>query len=263
MQVLSDLGLTHSQARVYYALSRSGLSKVQTISKISDVRREHVYGILLQLQDLGLVEKVIGYPSMFRALPIQDGFSLLFQCKVRKDRELQEQMMEIIRDYQKNDLEVLSQTEGNQFVLIPPKKAAIRKRKKEIEAAQTSIDCLVSFNRFGPTAFVYHQVIKEALERGVKIRLITQKPENENEIPVIIQDLTKNPSHRLRYILKHPSAMVTVYDRKEMLVTKSAKTGLGESPALWSNNSSLLAIINDFYEILWITAMETSNYRTE
>ena len=129
-------------------------------------------------------------------------------------------------------------------------------RKKEIEAVQTSIDMLVSFKRLEPTWKTYHKVTAEALERGVKFRLITEKPENENQTSKIIQDFKKYPSFKLRHIFKPPVAIVTVYDRKEVLVTTSAITDLGECPALWSNNPSLLAIINDFYEILWITAIE-------
>ncbi len=255
-QVLTDLGLTLSQARVYFALSRSGVSKAKTISKISQVAREHVYEVLQQLQDLGLVEKIIGVPSKFQARPIQEGLHLLLQRRASKTHELHGQTMEIIRSCKNNNLEMVSREEDSQFILIPRKKSAINRRKKEIEAAQISIDSLVSFKRLGPTAYTYHEVFKKALERGVKIRVITEKPENENEIPEIIQDLKKNPSFKLRYILNSPSAVVTIYDRKEMLVTTSALTGLGESPALWSNNPSLLAIVNDFYEVLWITAME-------
>ena len=75
-QVLTDLGLTHSQARIYFALSRSGASTAKTISTISRVAREHVYEVLPQLQDLGLVEKIIDVPSKFRALPIEEGLYL-------------------------------------------------------------------------------------------------------------------------------------------------------------------------------------------
>jgi sugar-specific transcriptional regulator TrmB len=256
IQILTDLGLTLSQARIYFALSKSGVSTAKTISQISQVAREHVYEVMPQLQDLGLVEKIIDVPSKFRALPIQEGLQLLLQRRARKTRELQGQTMEIIRGYKKNILEMVSREEDNQFILIPRKEAVINRRKKEIEAAQTSIDSLVSFKRLSPTLNMYHEVAKKALERGVKIRVITEKPENENEIPEIVQDLKKNPSFEFRNILNSPLAVVTIYDRKTMLVTTSPLQGLGESPALWSNNPSLIAMINDFFEILWITAME-------
>lgn len=259
-QVLADLGLTLSQARVYFTLFQSGVSTVRTISKTSKVAREHIYEVLPQLQDLGLVEKIIGIPSEFRALPIKEGLSLLFQRRKRKTHELQEQTMEIIRSCAKENFETSSREEDSQFILIPKRKAAINRRKKEIEATQKSIDSIISSKRLEPTAYTYYEVAKKALERGVKIRAITEKPENENALPEVIQDLKKNPSFKLKYILHPPSAILTIYDKKEMLVTTSPKTGLGESPALWTNNPSILAVINDFFEISWITAMATPRY---
>ena len=258
-QVLTDLGLTRSQAKVYFALSQSGASKAKEISKISQVAREHVYEVLPQLQNLGLVEKIIGAPSEFRAIPIQEGLSLLHQRRTMKTQELQEQEMEIIKRVKNNHLEMNSREEGNQFILIPAKKAALNRRKKEIEAAQASIDILVSIKRFGPTEITYHEIVKNALERGVKIRVITEKPEDENEIPKIIQDFIKNPFFQLRYILNPPLAVVTIFDRNKIFVTTSAITDLGASPVFLSNNPSLLAMINDFYEIMWITAIENQH----
>ena len=136
IQDLTDLGLNRSQARVYFALSQSGISTAKKISDISQVAREHVYEILPQLQSLGLVEKIIGVPSQFRAPPIDEGFSILLQSRAGKTRKLQKKM-ETIRSCRNNNLEMLSQKEDNQFILIPPQKAAVNKRKREIAAAQT------------------------------------------------------------------------------------------------------------------------------
>ena len=76
------------------------------------------------------------------------------------------------------------------------------------------------------------------------------------KFPKTIQDFINHPSFQLRYILNPPLAIVTIYDRKKIFVTTPALTGLGESPVFWSNTPSLLAMINDFYEILWITTIE-------
>jgi len=256
-QVLTDLGLSHSQTKVYFALSRSGESTVKSISKISQVAREHVYEILPQLQDIGLVTKVICVPSKFRALPMQKGLSLLLQSRASKTHELQKQV-EIIKRCYNNSLEMSSRKEDNQFMLFPPNKATVNRRKRDIEAAQTSIDAIVSIKRWEPTAYTFHEVVKNALERGVKMRVITEISEDINEIPEIIQGFIKNPSFRLRYILNPPLAVVSIYDRNRIFVT-TAITGLGESPAFLSNNLCLLAMINDFYEIMWITAIENQH----
>ena len=48
-----------------------------------------------------------------------------------------------------------------------------------------------------------------------------------------------------------------------MLVDTSATKGLGESPALWSNNPSLLALAQGCFEALWKTAMETPHFSSD
>ena len=68
-QTLIDLGLTLLQAKVYLALVQSGTLKVGTIAQVSKVARPDVYRTLQKLQDLGLIEKIITKPILFRATP--------------------------------------------------------------------------------------------------------------------------------------------------------------------------------------------------
>ena len=255
VRILIRLGLTLCQAKVYIALAQSGTSTAKTISKVSMVARPDIYRIMLKLQELGLAEKVIITPTKFKATPIQEVITILMDQKTKETYELRLETKEFLKKF-KTEVKPTIQAEENQFILIPRKKAAINKRKKEIDATKKSIDCLISFKRLESTAKTCIAERKKALERGVKIRVVTEKPENEKSIPKIIQDFNKYPSFRVRYLLDPPSAILTIYDRKELLITTSAKPDRGESPALWSNNPSLLSVINDFYEILWITAME-------
>ena len=221
--------------------------------------RPDIYRIILKLQECGLAEKIIDSPIRFKAAPMKECIHILLSSKMDEAINVRKKALKLLKKFEESEAKTTVQEEYPQFVLIPKKEVTINRRRKEIEAAQTSIDGLVSVKRLGPTAYTYQEVAKNALERGVKIRVITQKPENENEISEIIKDFEKNPSFKLRYILNSPLAVVTIYDRKEMLVTTSALADLGESPALWSNNPSLLAIINDFFEIMWITAIENQH----
>ena len=255
VETLTRLGLTINQAKVYLTLASTQWCTVKTITKVSGVPRQEIYKILSNLQTLGLVEKSLTRPTKFMAIPLMDGISFLLQRKTEEISEVILTTKKIFEGLKKSRKKTI-QEENPHFVLVPKKEAAINRRNRQIEAAQTSIDAIVTFNRLRRGAFTLHDVTKKALKRGVKIRAITEKPENLNEIPESIQDFQKNPSFKLRYILNSPLAVVTIYDRKEMLVTTSALEDLGESSALWSNNPSLLTIINDFFEIMWITAIE-------
>ena len=91
----------------------------------------------------------------------------------------------------------------------------------------------------------------------MKIQVILEKPTKGEPLPEIIGELKKIPNYELRYILNPPSAIIGIFDKKRVLVTTSASVGLAEAPSLWSNNPCLLSIVNDFFELTWITAMET------
>ena len=90
----------------------------------------------------------------------------------------------------------------------------------------------------------------------MKIRVIAEKTEDETELQENLQNFSQHPSFRIRYVPYVPSAIVTIYDKKEILVTTSSIMDLGEAPVLWSNNPSLLALINGFYETMWLTTIE-------
>ena len=98
VQVLTQLGLTLSQARVYLALALSGTSTAKTISRVSGVAREHVYETMPQLQDLGLVAKVISVPSKFRPISMQEGFSILLERRTGEASELWAKTRELIKN---------------------------------------------------------------------------------------------------------------------------------------------------------------------
>ena len=253
VETLTKLGLTSNQAKIYLTLASTQWCTVKTITKISRVPRQEIYKILFNLKTLGLVEKSLTRPTKFMAIPLMDGISFLLQRKTEEISEVILTTKKIFEGLKKSRKKTI-QEENPHFVLVPKKEAVIKRRRKQIEAAQTSIDAIVTFNRLRRGAFTFHEVTKKALKRGVKIRVITEKPENENAISEIIQDFMKNPSFKLRYILNSPLAVVTIYDRKEMLVTTSALADLGESPALWSNNPSILAMAKGCFETLWETA---------
>ena len=56
---LTELSLSTTQAKIYLALVKTKSQTAQAISTLSSVSRPDVYRVLNQLQNLGLVEKII------------------------------------------------------------------------------------------------------------------------------------------------------------------------------------------------------------
>jgi hypothetical protein len=48
-----------------------------------------------------------------------------------------------------------------------------------------------------------------------------------------------------------------------VFIILNPKAGLFDSPALWSNNQSLLSVVQDYFNTLWLAAMEEPNWQNQ
>lgn len=73
-QTFVNLGLTYLQAKVYVTLLRLGDvgAEVRKIASASVIARQDVYRILPALQKMGLVEKVVAIPTIYRPIPLEE-----------------------------------------------------------------------------------------------------------------------------------------------------------------------------------------------
>ena len=92
------------------------------------------------------------------------------------------------------------------------------------------------------------------------MRVILEKPPKHVMLPEIINDLKKYPNYQLKYIPKPPSAIIGVFDKKRVLIKTSASVDLAEASSLWTNNPSIMSIINGFFELNWVTAIDEPKY---
>jgi sugar-specific transcriptional regulator TrmB len=254
VQTLRRLGLTSNQARVYLALARSGMSTAKTISIVSKIPREDVYRIMPQLQTLGLVEKEITAPAMFKAIPVEETVLSLVRRRIEETSELQTKAKELLRNFKQNIAIENVEAEEPQFILISGREASLQRRRRATNNAQRSIVAVTSWKRFPRGLYTYAEEVKKALGRGVEIRFVTEKPGDEDSIPKIMADLMKNPSFKIRYTTAPPAVIVAVYDKKEVYVVTSATADMEEFPALWSNNLSLLTLAQKYFELMWSTS---------
>ncbi len=261
-RVLTRLGLTITQARAYLALCRTGTSPPKTISKESKIARQDIYRILDELQELGLIEKAITTQTMFKAIPLQDALLMLLERRVKETSELQARARELLSNFKENSSKTTLQQEEAQFVLISEKEWSLKKRKEVVETAQTSIDVVTPWKRYVAARFVHAEENKKAVERGVRIRFITKKPENEASLgraKEIAHAFVENPSIEVRYSRTPIITAVAMWDNKEVVVFTVPKAVLGESPALWSSNPNLVHLVQNYFETIWNAALEDKN----
>jgi len=260
LQVLIDLGLTLIQARVYLALAESGGSKVSAIAKNSKVARPDIYRTLSKLQELGLVEKIIETPVEYRAVPMNEGLSLLLETKTEQYAKVRAETRMLLHTAKTEKPDKKKQIETPQFVLIPQGKTVIERIRTAIEKAQLSIDLVLSWKRFSRgMVSAFAESMEIAWAKNLKVRFIIESPLESKTAEQLIRFCREKPSCQIRFIPNHPRTVLGIYDSKEIFIIAFSKTDLPGSPALWSKNPSLIALADDYFEKLWLTAMESCN----
>ena len=260
LQILIDLGLTLKQARVYMALIKSGSSRISAISKISKVARPDVYKTLSKLQQLGLVEKIIETPLEYRATPMNEALSFLLKTKTEQYKKVRAETRILLDTVKIKRPNSTNQLEVPQFVLIP-KGRTIKRINTAIAQAQISMDLLLSWKRFsGGIISTFAESMESAWAKNVKIRFIIESPLKSKTAKQLIQFCGEKPFCQIKFIRYCPTIVLGIYDKKEVFLIVKPKTDLSGSPALWSNNPSLIALAKDHFEILWLKAME-SNFK--
>ena len=254
IRILTELGLTSCEARVYIAIASMGTCTARSISKSAKVTKPDVYRSLKTLQERALIEKIISSPTLFKALPVGEIISLLLERKDKEYKLLQEKSKQLKRSFKNNLLVPEPQESEQQFILISGKEAELGRRRKETKNAKKSIDMINSWKRFPQTAFFYAEDNKEALQRGVKIRVITEEAENSGNISKFYEDAKKAGFYRIRYVSFPISAVVSIYDEKEVIIVTSPSASFGEANILWSNNESIVKVMQEYFEMLWAKA---------
>jgi sugar-specific transcriptional regulator TrmB len=95
IQLLTDLGLTKTEAKIYFALGREDKT-VMDLSKEVEVARTSVYAGLEKLLEVGLVEKIVEYKRQkYRRASVE-----MFKSIVLAEEERVEKMRKSVVDLQ-------------------------------------------------------------------------------------------------------------------------------------------------------------------
>jgi sugar-specific transcriptional regulator TrmB len=248
VKTLTFLGLTERQAKVYLALLLTGACKANTISDVSTVHRQEVYRVVASLQKIGLVETIVNTPKIFSAIPIEETLETLIQ---RKTKEFDVIIEKTRKMAQKLDR---SRIQSNQLTSEPcftvSEKDHGRKFMQAIENARKSIYVVTTRKRFQESVAVFDEAFKKALLRKVTIRIITEKAE-EDTFPKWVQKALMKPNLKIEAIPDALSAIMSIFDNKEVVIAVDADADLREGTHLWSNSRNLIALAQAHFDSMW------------
>jgi sugar-specific transcriptional regulator TrmB len=247
IQTLVNLGLTVLQAKVYIALAKLGTSTGRTTAKQAKVASQDVYRILNELQEKGLIEKIIAKPATYKALPIKEGLSILLQNKKEEYIETEKQAKKILYNFCEINQSFLQ--EKLEFTIVSELNHTMKLHGKLAGISKNKIDFVCS----GSDKILFYycsDYIKEANARGVKIRAIAQKANAETsaETP---KSSYENPLFELRYLPENVIPFgIHIFDRKEVTLSASNEP----TPSLKTNSPHVVKLAEAHFESLWNAA---------
>ena len=227
IQALTKLGLTLLQTTIYITLVHTGKAGIMKISKISKIARPEVYRVLPSLEKKGLVEKIIGNPTMYTPVPLKHGFSMLLQQKTKESTELQEETKALLGGIHENSVNEFKEKESLQFVITNEMKLFIKRFDKAIMESQRSVNLICTCRDLPKLLFNHQQSFKTAMDKDIKICVITEKVENQRSIE-IIESLKKNSLFTLKYTFEDTPVCMLMCDEKK--VNMQLSDGSGTQP---------------------------------
>jgi sugar-specific transcriptional regulator TrmB len=256
IQALNDIGLSVLQAKTYLSLAKLGKANVGTISKASNLARQDVYRIMPSLEKLGLAEKILTTPTTYKATSMKEGVSILLLKRKRENDEVARQASLLMSTFDS----VLTPSDpalgDSQFKITSEETLLFKMHQQLIKKTQSSIDILITTGIFGEHSRrnLFH--LRQAVKRGVKIRLIAQE-NNEKSTFGDREELPGESVMEIRYLpIINPVEMMWfgmhLFDKKEVTLCVSRS---GRVPSLWSNSPPILRLAENYYNDLWNSAL--------
>ncbi|MGE5187465.1 MAG: TrmB family transcriptional regulator [Betaproteobacteria bacterium] len=253
VSTLTELGLSITQAKIYLALVKTENQTAQAISKLSTISRPDVYRVLNQLQDLGMVEIIIAKPEEFRALPIDEGVSMLLQRRKNETRELQNKGFRLVQNVkQRLETSADGKERGRrEFIFIPSKTSAYTRSERLLRGLEKSIYFVGLTKSMSAWLAQYSKEMEAALSRGIDCRMILPTSPANDKFWAPFEKLRKYPNFKVRSISRAPTAGFSIWDEKEILITTSSLETPLSAATLWSSNRGLIELCADYFGCLW------------
>ena len=185
---------------------------------------------------------------------MQDALSILLESRVRETSELQEKARDILENLVEDETKTAPREARFEVVLVPAEKPSGLKAFRMIDSANKSIDILLSWKSVCGALSYGYEMDKKALKRGVKYRIITERPTTEKATPKHVQELEKNPNVEIRYVPPPLTTGLLIFDNREAQFATTSTGFIVDEPTLWTDYPGLVEIAHNYFEQMWKTS---------
>lgn len=255
VEVLVVLGLTLLEARIYLSLIQKGCTptSVREISRNAEVVRQDTYRVLSDLLKRGIVEKVLSHPIMYKCIPVDRGITKLLSERNDEYLNVKKKSDFLLQNYQnirmKNDSE-----ENLTFSFTANLDILLQKMKKESLETKKGIEMIYSLERMSLLSFHMLEDIKQALDRGVVVKIIMTAAAGA-EFSKSLRELRKTDVEyenlQIKYLKKRSQVGLTIFDGVRCYIRITERF----ADSLFTTNENVVALASYYFNDAWENAL--------
>jgi sugar-specific transcriptional regulator TrmB len=239
LEILTELGLTVAEAKIYLTLVKLGQTTAQTVAKNAQVDRSETYRVICKLEQKGYLHRIIGNPNRFEASKLTCVLSSLLSERKMVTDNIERQATQLLRLWNPK----VQQKDDEYVRFIPRIKLDLQNIKKEVLSIKHSED--VVSKEMLPGLDLTEETWK-ALDGGVRIRCIV----NKEIFPKKVQ-FNKHPNFSL-YFTNRPIHMdiSIIDDSKVRMIILKEDASQEPYAQLLSSNACFLALAKGYFEFM-------------
>jgi sugar-specific transcriptional regulator TrmB len=218
----------------------------KTLARNLDVAKCEVYRAIASLQKIGLVEKSVTIPAVYRATPIKDAAKILLDKYTLEYSNLQKLSETIVNSF--DDMNFASSEEKDQDLSINEGKIVGKRLVDQLHKAKSSFETISTWNISIRMLSNHLEDFKSLTEKGVIIRILTDRS-IKAQVPFrFLKELQDSPFFEIRYYKEPLILKMAICDKKEVNFCLSDKH---PSPNVTSSNRVFAQLANKCFECMW------------
>ena len=254
LRLLAQIGFTGIQAKLFLVLTDLGQTDAKTLSKHADVPRTATYRALGELQEKGIVERIISSPQQFKIIPLQEVYDVIISDKAKEYAQTLERAKAFISELEAEKKK--ETTQRNYTISVLEGKTALIKRTKVAHSnSQQSVFCCSTLERWLQISYDIAEIIANALARGVQYRSVLEANQNPS-FSKEMKKLMLHPNFKVRITQIPVQLNGAIFDGKEASINFYPSQSIAESPMIWTNQPSILIGFQDHFDKLWEISKE-------
>lgn len=253
---LRDFGFTGEEAETYVLILRAGPCPARVVARRFEISRMKAYRILKELEERGLVHRIMGRPVRFVAAPLKEILNRHIDEVRGKLKRLEEGEREITESWQRMSRKVEPSSAEPRFRIFQGRQQIYDLIEKMGERAAKEIIVLTTANDLTRLSLLgIDDSLKALARRGTHVRLLTHViKENLGDVEGLLDGVEVRsvslPAPMRIVVVDEYEALTTVAMDDTMSITTQDDTGL------WTDASGYIKAMKVFFDALWKMATE-------